>query len=282
MQTQVHSKKFVIDQWTGESFEAELKFKIPHKGLRIWKGCYGSPSTALAGLMNYFNMEKNLEKDEMDELLAVFQSSLKKTDPNDKYPHFTINAAPSYYDLESFGGAKTLSEFHQIYGHDIQREIYSQIIVHDIGEDEEDNSSSKSSSPPTRQWTMVKFPQGKCSDFVVEKTTMPRCSSSWLDFLVGMTDYDTPNAIVVYFNPKDDKMFAVGSPKDWNVKLNKKAGDLFGKIPMFGEITVFSKHEVKDLGGSSSSSSSSNPDPPRKKVKKEKKGESHDASTQTI
>jgi hypothetical protein len=246
MQTQVHNKSFVIDQWTGESIDSNKKFKIPQKGLKVWKGCYGTPSTGLAGLTYYITRNPNISKDESDELFGVYQSSLVKCDPEEKYPHFTINSAPPFTLLTGFGGKTSLETYHNIYGHDIQREIYSQIINSDV----DMGVSSSPPQPPAKSdsgvmWNVMNMNirYDYVDDEPVMKSAMPRCAGSWFEFLRSQTGTDTPHALVIYFHPKNDKIFAIGKPNDWNVSLNKKAGNLFNKLPVFGDVTVVSKEE---------------------------------------
>jgi hypothetical protein len=245
MQTQVHHKSFVIDQWTGESIDSIKKFKIPTKGLKTWKGSYGTPSTALAGLTNYISKTLTLTKDESDELFSVFQSTLVKSDVNEKYPHFTITAAPSFMMLCEFGGKLSIGQYHDIYGHDVQREIYSQIITHN-GDDMEVTTPPPPKSDSSILWTMrsiATMESNKEEDDSVTQSTIPRCVGSWLDFLRSMTHNDTPHALVFYFHPKNDKIFGIGKPNDWNVSLNKRVGNLFNKLPVFGDVRVISKDE---------------------------------------
>jgi hypothetical protein len=267
MITSCHGSSFAIDSWTGESFAAEKKFKIPTPTGQ-WKGCYATPSTALAGIEDYVaRVNPSPSLDEHHYLRETFQSSLVKDDPKHEFASFTIKIAPSFTTLAQFGGKLSYQAYHDHYDHDIQRRIFSQVlpkpgIIHETTPPKQDTSSpsastsvavatqttkAKRSTTSPNNWRFRMLVPGVEPPEEDGSVTMPRCFQSWLEFLSDNTvNEDIRHAMVVYIHPRE-KMFAIGSPSDWATVVNKKATEMWNKIPVFGPVAVFRKNEFKSV-----------------------------------
>jgi hypothetical protein len=121
----VHGHSLRVCQWTGESL-FYVPFKIPVKGLKEFRGCYGSPSVAISAIID--TCEKaGLASEEVHEMIDVFQASLIRKSGKEA-EKFTIMPAPNYKLLRIWGGHNSLEEYHKSYDHDRQIELFDQII----------------------------------------------------------------------------------------------------------------------------------------------------------
>lgn len=270
----IHGKQVKNCQWTGEPIFGPI-FKIPvdlTTPEKKWKGCYGSPSAALAALTLYVK-EKELSREQMNELMDHFESSLRRTDYM-REKDVALSPAPHYHTLKYWGGEMSLEDYHKVYGHDEQIKMYFQEIIPGetyVPKDE------KASNPP-KPWKYA-LAQPKDKELFKECLAgMPRCVSAWLDHLKEFNpNFDTcPNAVVVYYHPSQDKLFAIGSPLDWGESANKKASEIFGGLPVYGKVHLFSKGQFKEKKKSKKAKEEGeiSEDPrPKKKVKKNKEVE---------
>ena len=130
MYNPVHKQRFVVCQWTGESFPESQRFLVPEhpkvRGQRSWTGCYGSPGAAVSGIKER-SERIGLSVDQIHELIDEFETSLSRK-PGKGNVKFTIVAAPDYKNLVAFGGTQSIEDFHKLYNHDGQVEIYCQEI----------------------------------------------------------------------------------------------------------------------------------------------------------
>ncbi len=281
MISNIHGKMMANDSYTGESFCVDIKFKIPTRGGQ-WKGCFATPSTALGALEDSFAfMSPPPTTDEIHELRHIFQSSLVKNDPENKYPVFEIRVAPRYELLAAFGGAMDYPQYHAEYGHDIQRQIYAQVLtknatiaglpVAGAASDTEAKDETAGVAPAkVNMWhTQIMIPAKEPT--AVGFASVPRGIQNLLDFFEGNNINDTlGHAVLVYIHPKE-KMFAIGSPTDWGEVANKAVTDLWNKLPVYGPVVVFRKDEFK-----------SRQPPPAKRQKKEPAPkDAQDQATQT-
>ena len=121
----VHGRSLRVCQWTGEAIHGPV-FKIPLKGLREFRGCYGSPSVGLAAIIEA-SEKGGLNSEETHELIDMFQASLARAEGHEA-EKFTIQTAGSWKNLKQWGGHMTLDEFHATYDHATQATIFVQII----------------------------------------------------------------------------------------------------------------------------------------------------------
>lgn len=250
----VHGKKLYICQWTGESIQK--RFRIPTE-VDNWAGCYGSPSVALAALIQY-SETSNLTPDQTHELIDEFEASVTRWEAF-KDVKFTITVAPSYMNLEAWGGSMSLEEYHKSYDHDTQVKMYHQrfpknqlekcheaekideleydIIMENETEEEEEEESLENKNAP-KKWKVTQ------TDGFEKKVTVPRGLSSCLEFLRSHSSQ--PNSCVIYFHKGKDKIFGVGKPDDWTKgAVNRRLTNLMGHT-VFGETLVFHKNDLRE------------------------------------
>jgi len=291
MITTVHHKSRAIDQWTGEAFNADIKFKIPVADGKKWKGCYATPSSALAALKAYIMDSLRDKPDHQSMLEDFFQASLRREyDPDPRTNSFVIQAAPHFTELVDFGGTLSLEAYHDKYNHDLQRRLFKQVVPRQSQTEEEGAGadaaaaaaaaapSSKSGEVHAKPWH-VRSVSTKASATETDDQTqiLPRCVKGWVDFLREQAEDLTGNreVVVVYFSARDRHCFALGSPKPYFSKANKQASEYFG-LPVFGPVKIF-KHAAIKLPGENKRKKDEEPVPSQqvahKETKQEAKGE---------
>lgn len=241
----IHGRKVYNCQWTGEPIFK--RFQIPHSGSKSsFSGCYGSVSTATAALADYIKTNE-IDKIKADEMFALFEGSIKRIDTGK--PKFTIIAAPHYTMLAMFGGSMSLDEFHAKYYHDNQLALYEQVVVSE--EDEAEETEPKDASNLPKPWFLTNLSPTTVDDVLVPQAVkVPRCLLSLISFFKNSVDDREcfPNAIVIYLHPRDDNVFAIGSPAYINNVANKRASKLFGNTPVFGPVQIFHKTKLREKG----------------------------------
>lgn len=281
MYNPVHGKKFQVCQWTGEAISEENRFRIPMLGAgNEWTGCYGSPSAAIAALVDkvthiHAAMGAEANKDILNELFEEFEASIRRK-PGKEDVKFTIVAAPSYTELATFGGKTSLADYHAKYDHDLQQEIYTQVlparsevfdeVTSDKGETGDVAIKKEKASPvlvpsnAPKKWRLSKVFPGAKDEAV--RVQMPRGIAGVIEWFKKIAkNSDCTDAATIYFHPLSDTLFAVGNPKDWQGTGNKIASDILGKSTVFGHVELYHKNGLRD----------------RKKEKKDKKKEACDA-----
>ena len=264
----VHGRSLRVCQWTGESLDTY--YKIPQKGLKEFKGCFGSPSVCISAIMAHAEKE-NLATEETHELIDMFQSSLfrKPGFENEKY---TINAAPNWSMLKRWGGELDLDQYHRLYDHDKQNSMYYQNIPKCVQletaktelKERAEAVAAESSAPATatnfeydsdpdrapnapKRWRVNKLgASASVSEPVENRVVMPRCITSCIEFFKEA--YPGKSALVIYMDPHTDKAFALGLPEDWMGKGNRRASDVLGKIPVYGNVTLYHKYKSRLFG----------------------------------
>jgi len=269
----IHKQRFVVCQWTGESFPEPQRFLVPDhpkvRGQRSWTGCYGSPGAAVSGIKE--RSEKlGLSVDQIHELIDEFETSLSRK-PGKGAVKFTIVAAPDYKNLSAFGGPQGLEDFHKLYNHDAQIEIYEQHIpnapfcdsvqtfdgpaektppakpksmAERWAEAEYESDPERPANAPKR-WHVTPVGFGRKDD--TKRASVPRGLSGvvgWMKEVSG--ESDCKDACVVYFHPGSDTSFAIGNPKDWQAEGNRMASDYLGKSTVFGHVKLVTKSKLRE------------------------------------
>lgn len=247
----VHGKKLFTDQWTGESVEE--RFRIPRKGLKEWYGCFGSPSTALAALIHEAEKpESGLSREEANELIDLFETSLRRKPGQEREP-FTIQPAPSFRNLVSWGGAMSFQEYHATYEHDRELALFTQALPDEGGDREKgdkgekgemevDSDQERQPNAPKKWYRETGVSPGG-DDLSTSRVMMPRCTSAWLDFLKAHRNGE--DSVVVYFHPSAQKIFCVGSAKSFNGIVNRRASEILGNVSVFGKVDVYHKNKMR-------------------------------------
>jgi hypothetical protein len=249
----VHQRGLQVDQWTGETIEGK-RLRIPTKGGKIWTGCYGTPSTALSALAHHVE-ENHLTSDEAHELYDIFQASLRRNVGHED-TKFTSVPAPNYKCLQMWGGGLTLEDYHKQYDHDFQVRAITQEIMwgkqdeEDAGKTDTQKGQGGEDQRPSnlpKKWRLSDVTQG--GTVKESKVDMPRCVTSFIEFLrANVTTPGIPGAVIVYLHPANPQVFGVGSPADWNDKVNRHATDALGHVPVFGNVRVYHKNKIRDNG----------------------------------
>jgi hypothetical protein len=263
MITVVHGEKIRNCQWTGEPIRKV--FKIPTKNGKDWKGCYGSPSTCVSAIQALAE-DEHLQLDEYHELLDLFQATIRLSPGYEKVV-FTINPAPSFRMLKMWGGSLPLEAYHETYDHDKQVIMYYQEIKDSGTEPKETKSPEKKPTDEKdteedfdmkdfddegvpnapKKWHMESIMPGTSQTLVPSKVTMPRGGPTWVDFLKSNNPSKVvKNSVIVYFHPTNDKIFAIGSPVDYNEIVNKRAAACLGHAPVFGQVFLFHKKKIRE------------------------------------
>lgn len=257
MITSVHRQGRVVDQWSGEAFDSIVRFKIPVFDGKKWKGCYATPSTALAALKAHISDNFRDKQDQQAMLEDLFQSSLRRKSESDpRWSGFIIQAAPHFTELRDFGGAVSLDAYHAKYNHDLQRILFLQEIPKLAQADDEGACVSAAAAAPgdddgrTRKWHSRRVGIGAAAtDEEDQFQTLPRCVKGWIDFLRDHATFSTgcPDAITIYFSKKDKYCFALGPPTAYFKKCNPQTSSYFDS-PVYGAATVY-KHTAIKLPG---------------------------------
>lgn len=253
MITSVHSQGRVIDLWTGEAFDSAVRFKIPVLDGKKWKGCYATPSTALAALKVHISENLKDKPDHQAMLEDLFQSSLRrKPDADPRTNSFVIQAAPHFSELVEFGGSVTLDAFHEKYNHALQRRLFTQVIPTQAQPDDEGAETGEEAAAAaaaaageahSRPWYVREVAAGAAAaDGESGTQALPRCVKSWIDFLREHASQQ--DAVVVYFSKKDKYCFALGSPTHYFKKSNSRVSSYFD-APVYGAVTVFKHAPIK-------------------------------------
>ena len=285
----VHREKFMVDQWTGES--VKKRFKIPRKGLKTWGGCYGTPGTAVAGIVAYSESE-SMTQEETQELIDMFQASLRREVGHELDKH-TIVTAPSYKTLVSFGGNTPLEAYNKQYDHDAQVAIYRQEIL--VGKEEEETTvadktaealqdilegtsladvkpapeegkktAAATTTSSTKSWFVTEMSDK--GDVGESTTRVPRGLASFMSFIKSNV---TGQVATVYFHPAKEGVFAVGGP--WIMTdYNANAAEAMGGIAVSGNVKLY--HGTKGFVVKTKAKKRSAPaDKPKKKAHKKAK-----------
>jgi hypothetical protein len=271
----VHGESLRLCQWTGEGLRYR-PFKIPKKGLKEFYGCYGSPSAAVAAILDVAD-KTGLTAEETHELLDVFSATLKRA-PGKEDVKFSILPAGPWKTLKEWGGVLTLAEYHATYDHDVQVSIFSQVFPQQMLDrtvsrelqDEEDagekmeklDGEGSSTKPPTpgytsdperapnapKKWRVNSIaPVGtQTSDMGETRLQMPRGITSVIEFLKEALPGST--SVVVYMDPESSTSFALGKPADWMGHGNKRVSDLLGKTTVYGQVTLYHKNKLRIAG----------------------------------
>lgn len=245
MITSVHSRGRVIDLWTGEAFDAAVRFKIPTGDGKKWKGCYATPSTALAALRAHLADTLRDKPDHQAQLVDLFQSSLRRSsDPDPRTNDFVVLPAPHHSELADFGGALTLDQFHARYNHALQRRMFTQAL-RTGGEDEGGEEPSGDTQPRPWHARSVAVTAGTSEDGDARQQTLPRCVKGWLDFLREHAIWtQSVDAITIYLSRKDKYCFALGPPAAYFNKANPRASAYFDTA-VYGTVHVFKHSPIK-------------------------------------
>jgi len=262
----VHGEKFMLCQYTGEPITE--KYKIPMAKLKGWIGCYGSPSVAAAAIFDSATKE-GLTAEEAHELYDQLESTIRRK-PGMELVKYTINVAPPFRLLSTFGGNMSLQEFHAIYGHDDQARIfYQKIPEHILGEFEEvmpiqtpvgvmkksdvvegvEEEDETRPSNCAKRWGHTTFlpVTGRQPDDS-RRYTLPRCANSWIEFFRNYASTTAnKDSVVVYLHPTRSNVFGIGNPNDWLRDGNKEASDALGKVVVFGRTDVFHKTPIRSV-----------------------------------
>lgn len=264
MRSVVHGVSIQNCQWTGEPI-VKKRFRIPIKGLRVWKGCYGSPSTALAGLADYAQKEK-LEAEVQHELIDAFEASLRRAAGFEK-EKFTITVAPSFKFLKMWGGKMSIDEYHDMYKHDQQVDMYEQYIPdksldNTVAEDLEELKRRKMAedetfedmeecveerqNPPNAPKMWYTTENGK----EVGEKQMPRGVTSVLQFIREQNDGicpGNPHMALLYLHPLSNKCFGIGKLHEWesNARVSRWASEALGHTVVFGNPRLFHKNKLR-------------------------------------
>lgn len=256
----VHKQALQVDQWTGESITT--RFKIPRKGGKCWGGCYGTPSTALSALAHYIDSNP-MSVDEAHELYDLFQASLRRV-PEYSSEKFTSVPAPSYKNLQMWGGNMSLEEYHAVYDHEFQAKAMTQEIIGGVVEPDTEKAGDtnnkrardemglgteigedKRPANAPKLWRLTEQLEGGQSKEL--RVDMPRCAGSFVEFLrKNVADPAIPGAVVVYLHPHQPNIFALGSPGDYAKGVNRMAVDMLGHVPVFGNVRVYHKNKLRD------------------------------------
>lgn len=253
MKSVVHQTPLYVCQWTGETISK--KFKIPTKGLKEWKGCYGSPSVCVSAIAAYGESEK-LSADTIHELYDVLVASLR-FEKGKETSAFTITPAPNWRRLTQWGGDMDLDSFHDVYDHDFQVESYHQEIssaypgsvdggdeapgkISDVMERPIPASFKEDFDPPNapKKWHKRTLKAGAASE--PERVVMPRCVRSLIDWL---REYTKSDEVTVHLSPqpRNNAIFALG----WKGESrNDLASEMLGK-EIRGDAVVFHKNQIK-------------------------------------
>ena len=244
MKNVIHGVDFGVCQWTGEAINKRFKIPKPNTThpMPEWVGCYGSPSVAVSALTQ-LAQDLKLVPDKANELIDHFQDSLRRTVGHEN-DAFTIQPAPSWKNLTNFGGLTPLKEFHETYDHDFQIKAFEQVVPNNtvpVGDNGE--------KAPLKQWSYTKVPEDRNSEMASGPIQVPRCLASWMDFLSSNNSWRSvsPNAVVLYFHPTNDKLMAIGCPASWNESSNKRAAEMFGKTPVYGDVMIIHKNKLKEM-----------------------------------
>lgn len=259
----VHGQSVRLCQWTGEPLKYP-PFRIPVKGAQEFKGCYGSPSVCVSAIVELAEKEGRTPE-ESHELLDTFQSTLIRKSGQEEVK-FTINPAPSWKNLKEWGGNTTLEEYHKSYDHDQEVLIFTQTIPSHmilgtvIGDSkalatepsvhppatssfEYDSDPERATNAPKRWWVNFLNSTPSMKEPVEKRVQMPRCISSCVEFLRG--SFPGHSSVVVYLHPESDKTFGIGLPGDWMGQGNKRASDVLGKTPVYGNVFLYHKNKMK-------------------------------------
>lgn len=267
----VHGEKLLVCQWTGEAFPAKQRFYVPQpgksEGRRWWAGCFGSPGAAISAIKEESGKSK-LNADQTHELFDEFEATLRRK-PGKEKEKFTICAAPHFSQLKNWGGALDIQEFHRVYQHDTQIELFYQVIPPRTDVDEsaaeappaqgatpkgiaerwakeadEDSDPERPANAP-RRWHDTKIGIGRRDE--TRRVVVPRGLSGVVGWMKrAAAESDCKDACIVYFHPTSDTSFALGNPKDWQAEGNRMASDFLGKCTVFGHVKLMSKAKLRE------------------------------------
>jgi len=254
----IHGTNRAVDTYTGWVFDSAIRFQIPKHG-GGWEGSYSVPSTALTALSDKIaafkppltkaqisELEKTgtprpvgLTADQANQLYALFQASLVKNDPENKYPRFEILKAHKYTYLAAFGGQQTEETYKGLIQYDIQRAIYRQEIS--------GSNPIKGKNKKHNVWNHCMItPKG-----VTESVPYlaPRCIKSFIKFVAEFTpqrDDGKPKkgAVVLYWD-RSKNILMFGDPADHNDIFNRPATQLLaGRPSVWGGVNALSLNPI--------------------------------------
>ena len=244
MKNVVHGVDFGVCQWTGEAIKKRFKIPKPNpsKPSPDWVGCYGSPSVAVSALTQMAH-DLKMVPEKTNELIDHFQDSLRRSVGYENEA-FTIQPAPSWKNLTHFGGLTGLDNFHKSYDHDFQTKAFEQMIL--PAKQPPNTPVPQEPIEPPKTWSYSKITCDKGNHIETSSVQVPRSFNSWREFISANNCWSgvSPNSVVLYFHPTNDKLMAVGSPVAWNETLNKRASEAFGKTPVYGDVMVFHKTKL--------------------------------------
>ena len=263
----VHGTKLQVCQWTGEALKTEDRFKIPSSrkraGIREWIGCYSSPGAAVSAIKAYGERD-GCNADAIAELFDEFETSLRRKIGMENVK-ITINPAPDFKILKSFGGTMDIAAFHKSYGHDEQIQVYYQEIpakgmtevkseatppiqMEPLKFDDMEYDSDPGRLPNApKRWRRTKVRIGFREE--EERETVPRGLAGVVEWMrdISRKNFGEDKNAVIYFHPTLDTEFAIGTAKAWigDVTMNRIASDLLGKNVVAGQACIYSKNKLR-------------------------------------
>lgn len=254
----IHGKTIRLDQHSGAHIrEGETIFKIPTFGIdgRVhWKGCYGTPSTALAALKTYADKKKYPEE-KHKEIVNIFIASLSRVDKEDpvtKDKHLTIVAAPPPSMLKLFDGPLSYDEYYKRFDEEgLMRTVFGQRIPDAEQEGASNVESIDQVKGQPSDWNCVLIPHdGKSNNDYLQalpsiKVQVPRNIGNTLNWLqeaaAGRITSET-GAFAVILHPDKKNVVTIANPAEWHEgPHNNLASNLLGHQPVFGDALYISK-----------------------------------------
>lgn len=255
----VNGQNLRLDQHSAQVIlENEPIFKIPSFGLDghiSWKGCYGTPSTALAALKT-FSDKKQLAEEKHKELVDIFSGSIFRTDkdkPETKDLHPTITAAPPSTMLKIFGGPLSYEDFTKRFDEaGIMTKIFAQKLPENEKQEPMDGEASDAKGLATDWYSYVVPHDGKCNnDFVAQlpniRVQVPRNMTNVLRWLQEVYRATFPGSVntdtfCVLLHHERKNVVAVGDAFEWHEgHFNNLASNMLTRQQVFGDVTFISK-----------------------------------------
>lgn len=235
------------------------QFKRPEfaeDGKVIWRGVYDTPQCALTAIKVYSDAKK-LVPEKHQELVAIFQASLRRNDKDLPTANIPVNitTVPNTNQLKRFGGIMSVREWRSKFD---PEGISKKVIVQTIPENEpveENDDGLVGNWNITRIGCKTKINQEEVDTCTHTDAGLPRNIVKGVKHLCSLayTTADgtvaTPGPITVFHKPKSE-VFAIGNPQDWtgeSPKFNSCGSRLLGGVPVYGDLIFIHKKDKLKL-----------------------------------
>lgn len=239
----------------------------------MWRGVFCCPGCATAALKQYSDKMK-LSQEMHNFIMDVYKDSLHRKDKGEvtETLKFNIVAAPNPKTLKVFGegGSMTLEEYHKNLDTETMNAVFTQELPKEpVASEGEDGDGKTRQLVGNWQITEVdsdmKVNHEQVANLETAAQGLPRNASSVVCYLEEManllqdTNINPGVPYVVYPHPEREDSFGIGLPQAWQGEdpdHNNLASRLLGSVPVFGDVLIYHKKNLKLKKGKKKSRSS--------------------------